>query len=248
LGIAASLVASFFLFQSTVFASPTTSLHAGSDGPTTNAKQKHPWCGVDGKPDCPAPDPGWISVTDNTPGAAARAIVGSGMFASIKTTHGIHALDLPARVHTLATPSGYDYYDDDHWVVSVRDKANKQVGIFDFVYDSANQRVRFASYGILRPGDTRYGHAFPTTQPTAVLQRLQTERGLSAKAGAQADLVFFPPDQQRFGAQAKQPWGAGGSSPLDAIWQVPGANGVNYYVGSDQHVYELKDLPIGSGR
>src|SRR5262249_28672686 len=161
--------------------------------------------------------PGWISVSDTSPGAAARAIAGSGMFASIKTTHGIQTLDLPAKVHTLATPSGYDYYDDDHWVVSVRDKKNQQVGIFDFVYDSAHQRVRFASYGILQPGDARFGHAFPSTQSNAALQRLQTERGLSAKAGAQADLVFFPPDQQHFGANAKQLWGAGGSSPLDAI-------------------------------
>lgn len=68
------------------------------------------------------------------------------------------------------------------------------------------------------------------------------------KSGAQADLVFFPPDPQRVGPTAKQPWAAGGSSPIDAIWRVPGTNGVNYYVGSDQHVYELKDLPIGSGK
>jgi hypothetical protein len=187
-------------------------------------------------------------VADSSPGAAARAIAGSGWFASIKKTHGIQTPDLPALAHTLASPSGYDYYDDDHWVVSVRDAGNKQVGIFDFVYDSSHQRIRFAGYAVLRPGDPLYGHAFPKAQPAAALQRLQAERGMSAKAGAQPQLVFFPPDQQHFGAQAKQLWGAGGSSPIDAIWRVPGANGVNYYVGSDQHVYELKDLPIGNGK
>ena len=53
----------------------------------------------------------------------------------INTSHGGVALDLPALAHTMATPSGYDYYDDDHWVVSVRDGANQQVGLYDFVYD-----------------------------------------------------------------------------------------------------------------
>jgi hypothetical protein len=37
------------------------------------------------------------------------------------------------------------------------------------------------------------------------------------KSGAQADLVFFPPDPQRIGPNAKQPWVGGGSSPIDAM-------------------------------
>ncbi len=83
-------------------------------GPSVTNFTKQPWCGEAGQQQCPAPDPGWIAVSGTTPGAVAAAIEQSDVFKMINASHGGVALDLPALVHTLATPSGYDYYDDDH--------------------------------------------------------------------------------------------------------------------------------------
>ncbi len=55
-------------------------------------------------------------------------------------------------------------------------RPNQQVGLYDFVYDRANARVRFASYGVLTPSDARYGHAFPSMASSTAVDRLQAER------------------------------------------------------------------------
>jgi hypothetical protein len=177
----------------------------------------------------------------------SAAIAQSDIFKTINASHGGIALDLPALVHTMATPSGYDYYDDDHWVVSVRDGKSQQVGLYDFVYDRANSRVRFASYGALTPKDPRFGHAFPSVAPSAAIDRLQAERRLAAKAGVQPDLVFFPLADDVQGGQVTRSW-TGGGSPMDAMWRVTGTDGATYFIGQDLHVYDYASLPIKAGR
>jgi hypothetical protein len=222
-----------------------------SDGiPTFTVAQKQPWCGVTRKSDCPTPDPDWISVAGSAPDDIARAITNTVMYRAMQNEDAAQRLDTPVSIHTLAAPSGYDYYDDDHWVVTVRDGSNKQLGMLDAVYDRAHQRIRFAAYAVLRPSDPLYERPFPQMAADTALQCLQAARGLAAKQGTQPVLAFFPPDEQHFGPIASTNntfWTAGGSSPLDPIWQVDATNGVPYFVGSNQHVYELKDLPIGKG-
>jgi hypothetical protein len=217
---------------------------ADPKGPSVTNFTKHPWCGGDGQAACPLPEPGWIQLNGPTPGDVIAAIKTSDIFRTVNSNHGGKSLDLPALVHTIASPSGYDYFDDNHWVVSVRDGKNIQVGVFDFVYDRANQRIRFASYGTLIPKDARFGHAFPWTTASAASGRLQAERGLGLKLGSQPDLVFFHVSDAALGPQASQVWSGGGGSPVDAMWRVTGADGVQYFVGQDRHVYVQSELPL----
>jgi hypothetical protein len=243
-GVVACLIAtvSFIRAPQTAKAGPASGVtYVGTHSP------KPAPCDAPGFPACPAIDPGWTPLNAGTASAVATAITGSGMFATMSAHHGGKTLDLPVLVRTLTSGTGYDYYDDDHWVVSVRDADNHEVGIYDYVYDRANQRIRFASYTIVRPGSPRYDKPFPYVSASSAAARLQSERGVGARASGQADLVFFPIDSTQYGPGAPHQWYGGGESPVTAMWRIPGTDNVNYFVGQDNHVYDFKDLPMKRG-
>src|SRR5579859_4721634 len=169
------------------------------------------------------------------------------VFTGIETRYGAMAFDLPVLVHPFhpGMPSaGSDYFQDDHWVVSVRNRSGQECGLFDFVYDRAQHRIRFASYGVLTPGDPRYGHAFPYVSVVKALTRVQTERHLTMQAGATPQLVFFPLANDRRGPESPHPWTGGGTSPMDPMWLIVGTGGNSYFVGSDLHTHTQVELPI----
>src|SRR2546421_8848497 len=136
-------------------------------------------CGNAGQASCAPADPGWFTVTSASPTAMTSAIVNSRNFASIQGQFGYVALDTPALVHAFDAHTGNSYYDDDHWVVTVRNASGMRCGIFDFVYDRAHQRMRFSSYGVITPLDPRARLAFPYTSSPAAMTKLEGQRGLS---------------------------------------------------------------------
>ena len=84
--------------------------------------------------------------------------------------------------------------------------------------------------------------------PARRLAACRRSGSLGAKAGTQPDLVFFPLADDVTGPQATRSWTGGGDSPLDPMWRVIGADGATYFVGQDQHVYNLASLPIKAGK
>lgn len=231
--------------------------HSGSAGSTNAAsgtgpsiaQAAHPkgWCGLPGQPVCPTGDPDWIPLSSTSLGDIVAAMKKASVFTGIESRYGGVAFDLPVLVHPYhpANPTaGSDYYVDDHLVVSVRDNAGQEMGIFDFVYDRAHQRIRFASYGVLMPRDPRYGHAFPLVASGAAINRVQTTRHVAMLAGATPQLVFFPLASDRQGPESPHPWIGGGTSPMDPLWLVVGTDGHNYFVGSSLQTYTQGDLPI----
>lgn len=212
-------------------------------GPSTYSKPPA-WCGNAGLPACPTPDPGWIPLAGNSPTAAASAISQSGIFAGINAAHQGKTLDLPVAVFPLDTATGSDYYDDEHWVVSVRNAAGVEVGIYDFVFDSVHLRMRFASYAVLSPTDARYGHVYPTFTASSAIADLSSGRGLAPQAGTQPQLVFFQLPDSWQGPLATHHWVAGGQSPIDPLWRMVGSDGKEYFIGVDHNVYNRSQLPL----
>lgn len=219
---------------------------AASGGPSQGVRHGKPLagCGLQGEPACPI-DPGWVSMSAESPAAAAQAIAHSPVFAAMQTHYGLTTLDTPVLVHATNRHTNVEYYDDDHWVVSVRDKTGAEGGIFDFVYDRSHQRIRMSAFARLTPGDPRSHQAFPYISASTAVARLQAVRGAAAATTKRLELVFFPIDPRwRDLSSPKHNWSGGGDSPMDPMWHIAGADGHDYFVGVDLHVYDQSALPL----
>lgn len=171
------------------------------------------------------------------------------MFKAIENRHGQLALDVPMVVHPFGVQPGVgsDYFQDDHWVVAARSTTGQECGIFDFVYDRIHQRIRFATYDVLTSQDPRYGHAFPFISAATAQAQVAQQRHASIMAGAAPTLIFFPLAAGWIGPEAPHHWTGSGTSPVDPLWLIPGADGHAYFVGGNLHTYTVGDLPIAQG-
>jgi hypothetical protein len=166
----------------------------------------------------------------------------------LQSRYGYTALDLPTLVHAFGAHTGIGYYDDDHWVVSVRNASGRECGIFDFVYDRANHRIRFSSFGLILPQDPRSTKPFPYISPASAMAELQSERKLAPLSGAQPELVFFPIDPRYRDPSSPVKWFGGGEAPDDPTWLIVGSDGQSYFVGHDMRVHSLQEVPIAVGQ
>ncbi|HLX40033.1 MAG TPA: hypothetical protein VKR42_05845, partial [Ktedonobacteraceae bacterium] len=206
-------------------------------------------CGNAGQTPCAAPDPDWFPVVSESPNTVASAITGSSSFAAIASQYGCASLDAPTLVHSYNAHTGVAYYDDDHWVVSVRDNTGMRCGIFDFVYDRTNRRMRFSSYGVLTAQDPHSRLAFPYISSQTALAQLQSQRGLGIQSGTQPALIFFPIDPSfPYLNSPAHKWAGGGNSALNPIWHLVGTDGRDYFLGVNLKVYTQQDLPIAQGQ
>jgi hypothetical protein len=206
-------------------------------------------CGNPGQAACPAINAGWFTVTSESPQTVATAIAHSSQFVTMQGRYSYVTSDTPALVHAFAAHTGNDYYDDDHWVVSVRDAMGMRCGIFDFVYDRVHQRMRFSSYGVLTSLDANSRQAFPYISSSTALARLQIKLKLQPKAGTRPELIFFPIDPNfPVLTSPAHKWSGGGNSPMEPIWHIAASNGQDYFVGSDLGVYTQTNLPVAKGQ
>jgi hypothetical protein len=207
-------------------------------------------CGNDAQqPACPSLQLNWSSVTSESAAAVTQAIEQSVDYISMQSRFGYTSLDTPGLVHAFAAHTGISYYDDDHWIVSVRNASGMRCGIFDYVYDQANHRLRFSSYGVITSGDPHHTLAFPYVSATTAVQALWSQRGLHLKGGVQPELIFFPINPA-FGNPTSpvSKWAGGGNSPMLPMWLLVGTDGRNYFIGTDLSVYNQSSLPITTGR
>lgn len=151
-------------------------------------------------------------------------------------------------MHAYSAHTGIDYYDDDHWVVSVRNSTGMRCGLFDFVYDRTHQQLRFSSYGVLTARDPHARQAFPYISSSDALARLKSQRGLSVLAGTQPQLIFFPIDPSfPYLTSPVHKWAGGGNSAMNPMWYLVGSDRQDYFAGTNLNVYMLHDLPITKG-
>lgn len=208
------------------------------------------WCGNNANQvACPAAGTSdWFSVSSETSAALTSAISGSNSFRSMMNRYGYQALDTPTLVHAMFAHTGISYYDDDHWVVSVRNAAGQRVGVFDFIYDRANHRMSFSAFGVVTPIDPHAQMAFPYTALSVASAALQKQRHLALMANSSAELVFIPIDPNFRNLNSPvHLWSGGGDSPMDPMWSLIGADGQEYFVGVDQNVYTQANLPLAQG-
>jgi hypothetical protein len=228
------------------------SIHATSPGnPTSYGSLNHAKgpCGNAGQIPCSPVNPGWFSVSSESPTAVAAVIAHSTDYVSMQSHFGYVSLDMPVLVHAYGAKTGIEYYDNDHWVVSVRNAAGVRCGIFDFVYDRSHHAMRYSSYGVITPVDPHARQAFPYTAAPLASAALKSHRGLNVKGGTQPELIFFPIDPNfPVLTSPAHKWSGGGNSPMNPMWLLTGADGQDYFIGADLAVHVTKDLPIAQGR
>jgi len=161
----------------------------GPNAPVGYGSLNHPKgaCGNEGQAPCPAPDPGWFAVPSETQGVLTAAIASSTEFKSMQAQYGYMAMDTPMLVHAYNIHTGNSYYDDDHYVLTVPDASGMRNGIFDFVYDRANQRMRFSSYGVITAADPHSRMAFPFMSSSVAIAELDNKCGLNLKPGMHSE-------------------------------------------------------------
>ena len=229
---------------------------ASGGGPASNSYSgygslHHPKgpCGNTGQAPCAPADPGWFSITSTSPADVATAIAHSENFLSMQGQFGYVSLDTPTLVHAYDAHTGNNYYDDDHWVVSVRNAAGMRCGIFDFVYDRTQQRLRFSSFGVITSLDPHSKQAFPYISLSVAVTQLHNQRKLGVKTGTQPELIFFPIDPSfPVLTSPVHNWAGGGNSAMEPMWLLVGTDGQNYFVGTDLAVHIQQDLPIAKGQ
>ena len=68
-------------------------------------------------------------------------------------------------------------------------------------------------------------------------------------SGHQPELIFFPIDPAwRNPNSALHAYSGGGDSPFDPMWHVVGADAHDYFVGTDNNVYTVQQLPLAPGK
>lgn len=206
-------------------------------------------CGNQGQAPCQPVQPNWFPITSEAPNAVATAIAHSIDYRSMQSRYGYVALDTPTLIHAFGAHTGIAYYDDDHWVVSVKNTAGMRCGVFDFVYDRANHRSRFSSYGVITPVDPNRKLAFPYISAATAAHVLQSRLGLQVMAGTQPELIFFPINPNfPILTSPVHTWSGGGNSPMLPMWLLVGSDRQNYFVGIDLGVYSQSTLPIATGQ
>ncbi len=177
------------------------------------------------------------------------AIAHSDDYVSMQPQFGYVSLDTPTLVHAFDAHTGNSYYDDDHWVVSVRDAAGTRLGVFDFVYDRTGQRLRFSSFGVLNTPDPHSRQAFPYIPASVAIAQLQKQRHVGVVPGTQPELIFFPIDPNfPILTSPSHKWAGGGNSAMNPMWLIVGSDGQSYFIGTDLVVHVQKDLPVAKGQ
>lgn len=211
-------------------------------GPTRSYKG---FCGNPGQQACPPPQPRWFSISSESSVDVAKAIVNSKDFGMLQARYGNASVDTPVLIHSFGPRTGDQWYDDDHWVVSARNASGKEVGLFDFVYDSSHHLLRFSAFAVLGPQTTHTYQAFPYISSSTAVSQLASQRKLQVLAGTQPELIFYAIDPRwRDLTSPVHLWSGGGDAPLDPMWYLVGSDKHNYFVGGDLKVYTGTELPL----
>ncbi len=220
-------------------------LAAATAGPTPTPLRRdvsRPTCGVSGKPDCPTPDPGWITFTSTSPGAVLAAMKQTWIFQIDLNDGGDHIDDLshlgtPFLVRGLA-PQGATIAD--YYVLPIMDAHGVITDIGEFELNVTHTALRFAA-------TTSFDGRFRIVRQTAsaAITAVKVQRHVSMRAGTQPYLAFFPIDAYDL-ETGKVVWKAGGLWPGEPLWLVPGSDGQNYLFGNDDKVYAQREIPMSA--
>jgi hypothetical protein len=208
-------------------------------------------CGAPGQPACSAQPSVWIPLRSSASADILAAARQSTLFAENRSDSGDHAHDLtrlgsPVFVQAMqpvgaAAPSGAGAVWPDFYVIPILDVQGNTT-------DAAEAQLNPTHTALHVIAIVTYTHPRPAGTVTAVtmadaVAAVAAQAHTTVRAGSQPRLVYVPIDAaaQETG---KIVWTAGGESPADPLWLIPGADGQDRVVGNDSRLYTATQLPV----
>lgn len=188
----------------------------------------------------------WVTVRTDSTSDVMAAIKCTPMFQSASSGN-----DLVARGMQhghLATPVLVKAYRNDVgladvWVLPVVDQNNFPLVMMTFVYDESARQLRGGELAAVTGNMFYVNHTFPFISPNAAAAATFSQHHVAMASAHAPELIYFPPDTDGFQA-GKYHWQGGGTSYLDPIWRVPGADGRWHYVDHDGQAHLSSELPL----
>ena len=203
-------------------------------------------CGFPGLPACPIAQPVWIPLASTAPADIVAAARKSPLIMTVSSGQGdtvdVTRLGTPVLVRAYLISSSNplpDYYD-----IPARDASGATIGVVLCTLNS--QHTAISVDDIVGYSSPRSAGTITTLSAQDAVNAVSSQTHVAPRAGAAAELIYFPFDQMAEDT-GKINWKAGGNTPYDPMWLVPGADGQDHLVGSDGHVYAPSQLPVKQG-
>jgi hypothetical protein len=215
-------------------------------GPTPTPSSRgviQPTCDAPGKPACPTPDPGWVSLTSNAPSAVLAAMKQTWIFNIDLNDGGDHINDLshlgtPLLVRGLS-PVGHT--NPDFYALAIKDANGLVTDIGVFELNDDHTALRFAAISSVTPR-----HSVPQQTSAAAVVAVSNQRHVSLRPAASPYLIYISSINASDLETGTIVWHAGGLGAMDPLWLVPGADGQNYLYGNDGKVYAEREIPMSA--
>jgi hypothetical protein len=150
-------------------------------------------------------------------------------------------LGTPAYVHVIGAPRSDSL--PDLYLIPILDPNADTLGVAEAALNPAHTAIQVGDI-------TTYATPLPKGAVAKIkaadaIAAVSAQRHAQSAAGKKPELVYFPIDYTAW-TTGKITWNAGGQFPYDPIWLIHGADGQDYIVGTDGHVYTPKDLPVSA--
>lgn len=138
-------------------------------------------------------------------------------------------------LHTARYPDTADYYE-----IPNLDAKGQTTDIVTAALNPAHTAIHVAS--ITEPEHPLPNGTIAHQSVSNAVAALDQQRGISICAGTAPVLVYIPIDAALL-ETGQVTWIGGGGGPMDPVWLMHGANGIDYVYGSDGKVYALSEIP-----
>ena len=188
----------------------------------------------------------WFSINSGSAADIVSAAKCTDMYQS--ASHGSDLIASALQTGTLSNPVLVKPYRSDvglaqYWVIPVVDANNHPLALLTFFYNPQAHLLHEGEFDAVTGNMFYVNRSFPAVTASMSVTAVSTEQHTAAVQGRTPELIYFPGDLA--GVEAgKTHWQAGGTSVIDPIWRVPGADGKWHYVDHNGHAHMNTDLPV----
>lgn len=194
-----------------------------------------------------APAEKWFSINTGSAADIVSAAKCTSMYQS--ALQGNDPIAAALQAGTLAAPLLVKPYRQDvglwqYWVVPVVDATtNHPLAFLTFLYNPQTRLIHEGEFDAVTGNMFYANHSFPAVSANAALAVVSAQQHAAIAPGRAAEAIYFPADFAGIQAGTNH-WAAGGTSVIDPIWRVPGADGRWHFVDHNGQAHFNADIPV----